>query len=159
MHITRRLALSGAVSAVLGTTSCGTISQQQATQLQSLIAGAQSIEASIMSAAPQVLALLPIGSADRVNATAAIGALAAAVNGLAGVSTIAAGATYVQAIEAALNVIVSAAASIPVIPAPCHEMLVIAALALPPIEALVGLAVHEGTALAATIAARKVVAP
>ena len=52
MHITRRLALSGAVSAVLGTTSCGTISQQQATQLQSLIAGAQSIEASIMSAGP-----------------------------------------------------------------------------------------------------------
>ena len=158
MHITRRLLLSGCVSLALPVAACGTLSQQQATQLQSLIAGAQSIQASVMSAAPQVLALLPIGSADRVNATAAIGGLAAAVNGLAGVSTIAAGATYVQAIETALNTVVSAAATIPVIPEPYHTALIVAALALPPVETLVGLTVQQGTALAATIKARKVAA-
>ena len=89
---------------------------------------------------------------------AAMNGLTGATNALAQVPTIAAGATYVQVIESCLNVIVGIAATIPVIPEPYHTSLVVAALALPPLETLVGLAVQQGTALYATIKAKRMTA-
>ena len=161
MHITRRLALSGAVSAALPVSACGTLSQQQATQLQSLIAGAQSIETSMTSVVPALLALPAITArltpAEVTAIKAATAGLASATSALANVSTIQAGASYVQTIETCLNVIVGVAATVPAIPEPYHTSLVVAALALPPVETLVGLAVQDGTALYATIKAKRVV--
>lgn len=155
MCTTRRLLLSGAALAGVGAVAgCGTLSQQQATQLQSLITGAQSIETSMASVVPALLPLIPMGNNDRANVAQALKNLTAATSALAGVPTIAAGASTVKAIEAALNTIVDVAASIPVIPEPYRTALVVAALALPPLEALADLAVQQGTALYATIQAR-----
>ena len=158
MRITRRFLLYGAALGGVGiVAACGTVNQQQATQLQSLIAGAQSIETSMASVVPALLALpqVKLTPAETTAIKAAMNGLTAATNALAQVPTIAAGATYVQVIESCLNVIVGIAATIPVIPEPYHTSLVVAALALPPLEALVGLAVQQGTALYATIKAKQ----
>lgn len=153
MH--RRHLLTIAPAALLA--GCGTLSQQQATQLQALLAGARSIDASISAAVPSIIAVVPgLTAAQKTALTNEVAALHQAVVGLTGITTITEGTTFVQAIETSLNVIVGVAASIPLIPEPYHAGLVIAALALPAVEQLVGLAVTEGTALAATIKAGKV---
>lgn len=157
MSITRRLILSGTALAGAGAVAgCGTLSQQQAAQLQSLIAGAQSIENSLATNVPLLLGAVTLPAAAVASIRAALAALMTATNALAQVPTLAAGVTYVQAIEGALNTIVGVAASIPVIPEPYHTALVVAVLALPPLEALVGRAVQQGTALAATIQTRAI---
>ena len=139
---------------------CGTLSQQQATQLQSLIAGAQSIETSMTSVVPALLALPAVSTkltpAEVTAIKAATAGLTSATTALANVPTIQAGASYVQTIETCLNVIVGIAATVPAIPEPYHTSLVVAALALPPLETLVGLEVQQGTALYATIKAKEI---
>ena len=112
------------------------------------------------SVVPALLALPAITAhltpAEVTAIKAATGGLASATSALANVSTIQAGASYVQTIETCLNVIVGVAATVPAIPEPYHTSLVVATLALPPVETLVGLAVQQGTALYATIQAKKV---
>ncbi len=157
MPIDRRLLLSGAGLAGVGViTGCGTFSQQQAAQLQSLITGVQSIEMSLATNVPLLLGVVHLSTGDAANARTALAALVQATNALAEVPTLAAGVPYVQAIETALNTIVGVAAGIPVVPEPYHTALVVAALALPPLEVLVGMAVQQGTALYATIQARMI---
>ncbi len=140
----------------LALAGCGTLSQQQATQLQQLIAGAQSIEGSMTTNVPLLLSAVHLSAGDVANVRVALAALVQATNALALVPTIAGGAPYIQVIENSLNVIVAVAASIAIIPEPYHTALVVAALALPPLETMVGLAIQQGTALAATIKARAV---
>lgn len=157
MGITRRRLLSGAALAGVGAiTGCGTLSQQQAAQLQSLITGAQSIETSLATNVPLLLGVVHLSAGDVANVRTALVALVQATNALAQVPTLAAGVQYVQAIETALNTIVTVAAGIPVIPEPYHTALVVAALALPPLEVLVGMAVQQGTALYDTIQAKMI---
>jgi hypothetical protein len=129
-------------------------------ELQQLIAGAQALEASLVTNVPLLLAspAVHLSAGDAANVTAGLQGLVQATNALSTATTLTAGTTLsnVQKIETTLNTIVSVAASIPVVPEPEHSALVAAAVALPPLEALVGLAVTQGTALAATIAAGKV---
>ncbi len=160
MHITRRNLLSSAApfGCALALAGCGTLSEQQAGQLQRLISGAQGIETSLSSNVPLLLGVVHLSAGDVANVRAALAALVVATNALAQVPTLAAGVAYVQAIETALNTIVAVAAGIPLIPEPYHTALVVAALALPALEALVDLAVQQGTALYATIQARRVTA-
>lgn len=168
MHITRRNILSAAAPCGIALTlaACNlktdqplTLTDTQAAQLQSLIAGAQGIEASLASAVPGLIAIMHLTGPTATALLNANNAVAAAVQALGTVPTVAAGATYVQAIESGLNVIVGIAATIPAIPEPYHSGLIVAALALPPLEALAGQAIQQGTALAATIAAKKVSSP
>lgn len=152
----RRHLLTLAPSAVLALAACGTLSDQQAERLQSLISGAQALQMQVVPVVGVLLPLIPIGSGDSARVQQAVGALTKATTALAGVATVQAGMSYVQAIETALNTIVAVAATLPVIPPPWHQVLVAAALALPPLETLVGVAVQEGTALARTIKARAI---
>lgn len=150
----RRSVLVISPGAALALAGCGTVSQQEAATLQSIIAGANAIELQLVPVVAALLPLIPIGSNDRANVQAATGALSAATSALAGAGSVAAGLTYIQEIEIALNTVVAVAADIPVIPPPYKQYLVAAALALPAIEALAGLAIKAGTALYATIQAK-----
>ncbi len=152
----RRHIFTAAPGLGLALAGCGTLSQQQAAQLQQIIAGAQSIEASMASTVPALLAAVHLSAEDVANVRVALAALVTATTALSQVPTLTAGVSYVQAIETSLNVIVAVAATIPVIPEPYHTALVVAVLALPPIEQLAGLAIQQGTALAATIAAKAI---
>lgn len=147
----------------------GTVTPRQEQQLTSLISGARAVEAGLSAAAPQLLAAIPAAAqaAGHPLSPAQIAALTGTVNAaltnlhsavasLAAAPTLTAGTTYVRAIEQAANTIVTVAAGLPVVPEPAHTALVVASLALPPLEALVGTAVTQGTALAATVAAGKV---
>ena len=137
---------------------CGTLSQQQAMQSQQLVAGAQALENSLVSFIPIFLAspLISLSPAQISILRGAMAGVVTATNALAQAPSLSAGTAQVQAIETALNTIVVVASTIPVIPEPYHTDLVLAALALPPLEALVGLVVQQGTALARTIAAKAV---
>lgn len=132
------------------------VTAQQSQQLQALIAGAQSIESSLSTNVPLLLGAVKLSAGDQANVRTALAALVQATNALAQAPTLTAGTPYVQTIESTLNTIVTVAASLPIVPEPYHTALVVAALALPPVEALVGLAVQQGTALYVTIQARKV---
>ena len=145
-----------AVVPSLALAGCGTLTQQQAGQLQAIIAGAQAIETSLSANVPLLLAAVPLPAAVAADVRAALAALLTATNALAQAPTLAAGVPYVQAIEVALNIIVGIAAGLPLVPEPTHTALVVAALALPPLEAAVGLAVKDGTALAAAIKAKNI---
>ena len=103
MTTTRRFVLSGSALAGAGLLAgCGTLSQQQASQLQALIAGAQSIEASLSANVPLLLGAVSLPAAQVATVRAALAAVVSATNALASVPTLAAGVAYVQAIESAL---------------------------------------------------------
>ena len=152
----RHLVTVAPVAGILALAGCGTLSQQQATELQQLIAGAQSIETEMASTVPALLGAVHLSAEDVANVRTALAALVTTTTALSQVPTLTAGVSYVQAIESSLNVIVTVAATIPVIPEPYHTALVVAVLALPPLEQLAGLMIQQGTALAATIAAKAV---
>ena len=153
----RRHMFTLAPGAALTLAGCGTLSQQQAAQLQAVIAASQGVGASVSAAVPVLIADMGLSGPTAGALIAASQALGKAVTALAAAPNIAAGATYVATIEIELNVLVGVAASLPIIPEPAHSALVAAALALPALEQLVGLAIREGTALADTIKAGRVV--
>ena len=152
----RRHLIAATPGIALALAGCGTLSQQQATELQQIIAGAQGIETEMASTVPALLAAVRLSAEDVANVRVALAALTTSTTALSQVPTLTAGVSYVQAIESSMNVIVAVAATIPVIPEPYHTALVVAVLALPPLEQLAGLMIQQGTALAATIAAKAV---
>lgn len=155
--VTRRVVL---LSAPATLAACGTLTQQQATQLQQLIAGAQTIEQAFITNLPlAIVAISTLNGGTLPPSTVAdirtvLAGLSQATAGLATVVSLddPATTTKVQAFEQALNVCVAVAATLP-IPPPYSGYLALAAISLPPLEALVGLAVREGTALYQTIKA------
>lgn len=159
----RRLALGGLAAVAFVPVACSTwtdpLEPQDSDKLRRLIAGAQTIEQSLVSSVPLLLSAVKVSQEDVANVRIALSALVTATNALALAPTLQAGTPQVQAIETALNTIVTVASGLPVIPEPYHTTLVVAALALPPIEALAGLALRDGTALAATIRAGKIARP
>lgn len=155
----RRHLMATTCAAALLLAGCGTLTQQQDTQLHLLIAGAQVLEADLTAAVPELLAGTPAISAKQAAAVrSALAAVTTATAALARQPTLAAGTPYVQAIEGALNTIVGVAAGLPQVPEPAHTDLVLAAKALPALEAIVGLAIKDGSALAAAVKAGQIAA-
>jgi hypothetical protein len=155
-----RLGLSAGFLAVLA--ACSTTGTISANELNAILAGAQNIYTLVNEALPALKPL--IGSNDWANVQTADTALGTVITQLqaaqqAGSVSSATAVSAVQAFEAALNAIVSVAASIPIIPPPYSAYLEAAAMALPAIEAILGLVIASNTALAATVSAKKMSLP
>ena len=144
-----------AFAALAPIAACATPPTQD--QLKVLIGATQSLETQLQAALPGILPLIPNAN-DKANVIASFKALQLATDQIAAANSLTAPGTVaqVQAIETALNAIVSVAASIPMIPEPYHSGLIAASLLLPIIESAVGLIVQQNTPVAAVIAARKV---
>ena len=158
-----------AMASALGLSGCATMSSTDAAEFQAVVSWANTTADAISTDLALLPTVLPAAAtmmnvtlpetqiaSTTANITAGLAAFRAATAGLAASGSLDAGASYLKAAEAALNSIVVAAAALPFIPEPMHTNLVVASVALPPLEALLGLAVAKGTALAATIKAGKV---
>jgi hypothetical protein len=158
--LTRRQALPLAAALagpfVMAVTCSSTLSAGEAS---AIITGAINIKTLVDEALPGLQPL--IGAGDWANVQAADAALGGVLGQLqaaqkAGSVSSSAAMSLVQAFETSLNTIVQVASTIPLIPAPFHGYLVAASMALPAIEAILGLVITPNTALAATVAAQKV---
>ena len=134
--------------------------------VQQLIAGAQAIEAAFVQNLPLALAAIaaatgkPLPAATVATVKIVLTNLTTATNDVSTAASVTDPTTQtkVQQFEGALNTAVAIAATLP-IPEPYHGALVAATLTLPGVEALVGLMIKQGTALAATIAAKRLAVP
>ena len=127
-----------ALVAALGLAACaGTVTQQQATQLAALKASAIAVEGVIASAAPTILAAANVPPATAAEINSAVADISQAVTALEQIATPAAGVPYVRAIEAAVNQLVTAAATVPALPTKARQELNTLASLLPALEAAV----------------------
>ena len=127
-----------ALVAALGLAGCaGTVSQQQAQQLAAIKASAIAVEGGIASAVPPLLAAANVPPATAAEINSAVSAINGAVAALGQIATPAAGVPYVRAIEAAVNQLVTAAATVPALPTKARQELNTLASLLPALEAAV----------------------
>jgi hypothetical protein len=123
--------------------------------IQKVAAGSSAILNTVAADIPALEAIVPLSTAQQTTLNTAVAAIKSANSLIASAQSISdptvAGA--LKTIEANLNTLVAFAAADPALPIPAQIRadLVIASVALPPAEALLGLAVQQGTALAASI--------
>ena len=91
----------------------------------------------IASAVPPLLAAANVPPATAAEINSAVSAINGAVAALGQIATPAAGVPYVRAIEAAVNQLVTAAATVPALPTKARQELNTLASLLPALEAAV----------------------
>ena len=162
--LTRRAGLTLASAAIPAAMLAGC--SHPTPPVKTLIAGVQAILDAFTANLPAALVAVsaatgrPIPAATTSTVRTVLTNLTTAANGVATVASVTdpTAQTKVQQFETALNTAVAIAATLP-IPEPYHSALVLAVLTLPGLEALVELAIREGTALAATIATKRLSTP
>ena len=160
MSVDRRLLLTGA--AAVGLASCAALQQNPsnnpATVLVVVVAAVQGVAADAVTFLRQLQTVQPPPSwltNDLISKVSGIVTqLDAAAGQIEGVASLAAAQPLIQQIETLINELVSVAATMP-LPPPISMYVQMAALALPILEAIVGLVIPPPVVTNATAAAAK----
>ena len=163
MSVDRRLLLTGAAAVSLA--SCAALQQNPsnnpATVLVVVVAAVQGVAADAVTFLRQLQTIQPPPSwltpALVTQVSGLVSQLDAAAGQIEGVASLAAAEPIVQQIETIINELVSVAATLP-LPPPISMYIQMAALALPILEAIVGLVIPPAVVTNATSAAAKATA-